>query len=215
MVLFMNYGNALGIEFRGVSEVTHNGKAARSVSGNRYYDTDTGDLWDALTNPERIPRWFLPISGDLHPGGHYQLEGHAGGKITRCNRPNSLRVTWEYGENVSWVLVKLAAEKGGTRLTLEHIMLKDPESEAHWKIYGPGATGVGWDLSFLALNYHLVNGNAAIDAKENEAWTASEAGKYFIRDSARQWGDVHIQSGEDKQIALDMAEMTAKFYTGE
>ena len=57
--------------------------------------------------------------------------------------------------------------------------------------------------------------SAAIDAKENEAWTASEAGKDFIRDSARQWGNVHMQSGEDKQIALDMAEMTAKFYTGE
>ena len=36
---------------------------------------------DALTDPERIGRWFLPISGDFRLGGRYQFEGNAGGKI--------------------------------------------------------------------------------------------------------------------------------------
>ena len=31
--------------------------------------------------PERIPRWFLPVSGDLRLGGRYQLEGNAGGEV--------------------------------------------------------------------------------------------------------------------------------------
>jgi len=30
-------------------------------------------------------------------------------------------------------------------------MHKSYMSERHWKKYGPGATGVGWDLWFLAL----------------------------------------------------------------
>ena len=44
------------------------GTARVSVIGQTY-DTDLEDLWDAVTNPERIPRWFLPISGDLRLAG--------------------------------------------------------------------------------------------------------------------------------------------------
>ena len=70
------------------------------------------DVWDALTNPERIGRWFLPISGDYRLGGRYQLEGNAGGEIVACERPNRLQVTWVYGEtavaaDVSEVEVRL------------------------------------------------------------------------------------------------------------
>ena len=62
------------------------------------YDAPIEDVWDALTNPERIGRWFLPISGDYRLGGRYQFEGNAGGEIVACERPNRLRVTWVYGE---------------------------------------------------------------------------------------------------------------------
>ena len=34
-------------------------------------DAAIDDVWDACTNPERIPRWFLPVSGDLRLGGRY------------------------------------------------------------------------------------------------------------------------------------------------
>jgi len=44
----MNYSNAFGIEFRNTRETTHEGTAARSVSGSRHYDTQADDLWDAL-----------------------------------------------------------------------------------------------------------------------------------------------------------------------
>ena len=37
----------------------------------RTYPTDLHDMWDACTNPERLPRWFLPVSGDLRPGGRF------------------------------------------------------------------------------------------------------------------------------------------------
>ena len=210
----MDLINPLGIKYRIVKEVTHEGQPARVVSGSATFDTDLEDMWDAVTNPERIPRWFLPISGDLKPGGHYQLEGNAGGRISRCDPPEAFDVTWECGGNVSWVRVRLDAHDDGARLTLEHVMLKDEASEEHWRKYGPGATGVGWDLSFFGLLLHLRTGESVPQDASN-AWLATENGKTFIRECSMAWGDAHIDSGEDESIAKGMAEQTAKFYCGE
>ena len=210
----MDYTNALGAEFREVRETTHNGEPARVVQGRRTYATDADDLWDALTNIARIPRWLLPIDGDLRLGGRFQLDGNAAGEILRCDPPEALDVTWEYGEQLSWVTVRLQPDGDGTRLTLEHIMLKDEAAEAHWKQFGPGATGVGWDLSFFGLALHLDSGGDAIDQEANEAWMASESGKEFIRGCAEAWAEAHITSGEESEIARNMARQTADFYTG-
>ena len=81
------------------------GRPARAVTLSRGYATSVEDLWDAVTNPERIPRWFLPVSGELEPGGRYQLEGNAGGLITACEPRSHLALTWEFGEDLSWVEV--------------------------------------------------------------------------------------------------------------
>ena len=115
---------------------------------------------------------------------------------------------------MSWVHLRLAQDEGGTRLTLEHLIGKDEASEEHWKQYGPGAGGVGWDLSFLGLALHLDSGGQAIDASENNAWLASAAGKAFMRTSADLWRDAHVKAGEDAEVATAMARRTADFYTG-
>ena len=67
---------------------------ARTIRLQRDYDSPIEDVWDALTDPERIGRWFLPISGDYRLGGRYQFEGNAGGEILECDRPRRLKVTW-------------------------------------------------------------------------------------------------------------------------
>ena len=211
----MDYSRAMGAEFREVRDVEHEGKPARAVEGSRVYSTQAGDLWDALTNAERIPRWFLPIHGDLRLGGHYHLEGNAEGTITRCDPPEALDVTWEYAGNVSWVSVRLEPENAGVRLTLVHTMLKDEAGESHWETYGPGATGVGWDLSFLGLGLHLDSGGGTIDREADEAWLASDPGKAFLCACAEAWGSAHVTAGEDPQVAEAMAGRTASFYTGE
>src|SRR4051812_25995035 len=82
--------NAIGAEFRQVVERKHEGGPARVVIAERTYHTTPDDLWDALTSAERIPRWFLPIEGDLKLGGRYQVKGNAGGSITRCDPPEAL-----------------------------------------------------------------------------------------------------------------------------
>lgn len=78
------------VELRGSED-----EAALTVT--QEYDVSVEDLWDACTNADRIPRWFLPITGELREGGTYQLEGNAGGRVLRCEPPRSFRVTWEYG----------------------------------------------------------------------------------------------------------------------
>src|SRR5688572_879268 len=130
----------------------------RALRLRRTYDAPIDDVWDALTNPERIERWFLPVSGDYRLGGRYQFEGNAGGEIVTCDRPNRLRITWAYGEvaseaDVSELEVRLSpAGNDATVLELEHTAIVPDEV---WGEYGPGAVGVGWDQGFLGLALHL------------------------------------------------------------
>lgn len=90
--------NYLGTVERSVASLERNGKPARAVILSRCYDTGVEDLWDAVTNPERLPRWFLPVEGNLQQGGRYQLKGNAGGTITLCQAPDTLDLTWESPE---------------------------------------------------------------------------------------------------------------------
>lgn len=69
---------------RSVSYLDRDGESASAVRLARSYATAIEDLWDAVTNRERIPRWFSGISGDLELGGRFQIEGNASGTITAC-----------------------------------------------------------------------------------------------------------------------------------
>src|SRR3979490_353314 len=92
---------------------------ARTITISQTYDAAIDDVWDACTNPERIPRWFLPVSGDLLLGGRYQLQGNAGGQFARGAPTKSFAATWEDGGNISWIEVRLMTEpEGGTRFEL-------------------------------------------------------------------------------------------------
>jgi len=72
---------------------TADGATVRTVRLQRDLDAPIDDVWDAFTSPERIGRWFLPISGDYRLGGRYQFEGNAGGEILECERPRRLRLS--------------------------------------------------------------------------------------------------------------------------
>lgn len=184
---------------------------ARTVILSRTYDAPIEDVWDACTNPDRIPRWFLPVSGDLRLGGHYQLEGNAGGKIERCDPPSSFAATWEYGEGVSWLEVSLTREpEGGTRLQLEHIAHVDDR----WTEFGPGAVGIGWDLGLIGLGQHLSSGQA-VDPEQSAAWVMSDEGKQFMALSSQQWGEADILAGADEVEARAAADRTLAAYTAD
>src|ERR1051325_1329587 len=112
----------IGAEFRELADRERDGKPAKAVVAARTYDTSVEDLWDALTNPERIPRWFSPVTGELRPGGRYQVQGNAGGVIRRGEPPRLFDLTWEFAGATSWVTVTLEPAGEGARLTLEHAM---------------------------------------------------------------------------------------------
>ena len=195
---------------REVLSCVNQGKPARVVVAARTYDTPRADLWDALTNLERIPRWFLPITGDLRLGGRYQLEGNAGGEIVACDPPELLALTWEMHGDISWVTVKLTdAEGSQTQLRLEHIAHVPKET---WEQFGPGAVGVGWDLALLGLEQHIAKDHAAIYPKDAIAWLGTEEGKSFVDMSSEAWCAASIASGTESSLAEAAAARTAAFY---
>jgi uncharacterized protein YndB with AHSA1/START domain len=183
---------------------------ARVLTISRAYPGPAGDVWAACTTPERIARWFLPVSGDLRAGGRFQIEGNAGGTVERCDPPRSFAATWEFGGEVSWVEVTLTPDGEGTRFTLEHTAHVDDE---RWAQFGPGAVGVGWDSMLLGLAMHLESG-ASIDPAEAVAWTASPEGVRFMTESSDAWRAASVAAGEDPAAAAAAAARTTAAYTG-
>lgn len=206
----VDIARVLGPVTRTVKSCEKDGKPASAVTLTRLYETDVDDLWDALTSAERIPRWFLPIDGDLRLGGKYQLKGNAGGTITACTPPRHFAATWEFGATVSWIDVALAPEGGQARLTLEHTAI----IEDHWRQFGPGAVGIGWDLALMGLDRHLASG-APVDQRAAMTWMGSPNGKELVSQCGEQWRTAHVASGEDPASAKQRADRTIAFYRGE
>ncbi|MFM2078516.1 MAG: hypothetical protein RJA49_2406 [Actinomycetota bacterium] len=199
----------VGAVTREVRSGSRDGTPTRIAIARRTYRTDPDDLWDALTNAERLPRWFLPITGELHVGGRYQLHGNAGGVIERCEPPTSFAVTWEMGPMVSWLAVTLRADGGGTTLELAHEAPVDPD---RWTQYGPSAVGIGWDLSLMALGLHIESG-APVDPEEAAAFTLSPTGIEFAQMASSSWAAAAIADGDDAAAAHEAAARTVAFYT--
>jgi uncharacterized protein YndB with AHSA1/START domain len=198
-----------GLVTREVRSGTRDGAPTRIAVARRTFGTDRDDLWNALTDPERLPRWFLPVTGDLRVGGRYQTEGNAGGVIEQCDSPSAFSVTWEMGPMVSWLQVTLTSEGDSTVLELVHEAPVDPDM---WEQFGPGAVGVGWDLALMALGLHLTSG-AQVDPAEAEAWTLSPPGVDFVRTAAQDWAEAAARDGDDHAAAHDAAARTVAFYT--
>lgn len=201
----------LGAMTREVRNLERDGKPAKAVIASRVYATDPADLWDALTSPPRLKRWFAPVSGELELGGRFHVENNASGTITACEPNRRIEGTWEFAGAVSWIAITLLPDGDGTRLELQHIAHIDP----HWDMFGPGAVGVGWDLGFMGLARHLAEPDAAVAKEAEEGWFATDEAKAFIRSCSDGWGEAAIRAGENRDHALAAAEATRKFYTGE
>ncbi|HWG97925.1 MAG TPA: SRPBCC family protein [Pilimelia sp.] len=186
------------------------GGEAHAVVLRRRYDADIDDVWDAITSAERLSRWFLPVTGDLRPGGRYQLQGNAGGEILRCEPPRLLKVSWLFGpdakDGTSEVEVRLSpGPDGDTEFELVHAALVD---DVFFPTYGPGATGVGWDLGLIGLAVHLAGGEIA----DPSAFESSPEAREFSRRSAAAWGAAHLAAGGDPEQVAAAVEATTKFY---
>ncbi|WP_188194645.1 SRPBCC domain-containing protein [Nonomuraea sp. SYSU D8015] len=185
---------------------------AYTIELRRRYDAEIDDVWDAITNPERLQRWFKPVTGDLRLGGQFALDGGEHGEILRCEPPRLLKVSWLYGPDAdAWpgtseVEVRLAAGPAGdTEFELIHAAVV---GEPLFPIYGPGAGGVGWDLALLALGRLLVGGVIT----GHEEFEKSPEGREFGRRSAAAWGQAHLAAGGEPEHVAAAVEATTKFY---
>ncbi|HWF52719.1 MAG TPA: SRPBCC family protein [Solirubrobacteraceae bacterium] len=192
---------ALNRAGRTVADTQLHGAPAHVVELRRALSAPVADVWEACTRPERVGRWFLPLSGDLRPGGSYQLEGNAGGTITTCEPPHRLQLTWQFGDaEPSLVSLDLAAAGDDTtELVLRHTVPDDD----HWAQYGPGAVGVGWDGALSGLTAFVAGDVGPID---------DQLMADFMRMSADLWGTAHQATAVTPEAAQDAAARTRAFY---
>jgi uncharacterized protein YndB with AHSA1/START domain len=178
------------------------------VVARRTYNADLEDTWAALTDPSRIARWLMPISGDLRKGGTFQLEGNAGGDILECERPHRFRVT--FGGETSFLEVRLAqADAGRTTLEYEHtvpIEMAQSGAGALW-------VGPGWDGAMLGLALHL----AGDVAEDPVAAANTPEAIAFSKVSVEAWADAVTASGTatPEQLAEAVGMSMAQFAPGD
>lgn len=168
---------------------------ARSALIRRHYDAPIEDVWEACTDPARLNRWFLPVTGDLREGGTFSLAGNASGDILICDPPRHLAVTWVYGDVPAGdVELRLsAAQGGGTTLELEHAVVTDPSGNdpltAAWGV------GIGWELPLVHGLPAYLRG-ALPDAPASE-WFDEEAPDMAraVNDTTKAWNAVLEAAG--------------------
>lgn len=113
-----------------------------SVVVEEVFSTDPADLWQALTDPDRLRRWIGEVSGDLRLGGTVamKLTSTYEGKstITVCEPPSRLETTTDDLEGGTGTLsARLTPADGGTRLRIEETGLELGKLHFH---------GAGWTV---------------------------------------------------------------------
>ena len=61
------------------------------------FDTGIDDLWGALTDPDRLSRWYGEVEGELRVGGGFRARLHASGwegtgRVEECEPPRRFLV---------------------------------------------------------------------------------------------------------------------------
>jgi len=58
------------------------------------FDTGIDDLWGALTDPDRLARWYGEVEGELSQGGEFTVRiaiaGERAGRVEACEPPQHL-----------------------------------------------------------------------------------------------------------------------------
>lgn len=196
--------NQLDAIQREVTEQQTDAGEAVSVLLRRSYDSPIEDVWDAVTDPDRIARWLYPVSGELGVGGTFQLEGNAGGEILGCDPPSLLKVT--FGGPTSIVEVRLSEDDGGdTLLELEHTVPIEMAGSGAGALF----VGPGWDGALMSLGLFL-QGEVADDPV---AAANSPEALEFSKQSVDVWTKVVETSGtaDDGQVAAAREMSLAQF----
>lgn len=152
---------------------------APALTLERVYRTDPADLWEAVTDPDRLARWFGEIvTVPRTPGDTLAVRLGAGGgpddvaegTLTACEAPALLACDWEHGGTRSRVEVTLTpTHPGATLLRLHHTRLAPTHLLGH---------GGGWEAGLAVLAGQLAGDTVpldpdrrrALEARGQEAW---------------------------------------------
>ncbi len=168
--------------------------SARTAVLRRRYDAPIEEVWDAITTPDRVDRFFLPLSGDLRVGGSFELQGNAGGEILACEVPHLLRLQWTpldergYSDQVE---VRLTPDgPDATWLELEHASIADVfRNDPDTGRYG---VGTGWEGPLHYLGEYLRG--VLPDRPSTEWYTFDEAEELRLADyRGTAWATIEAQ----------------------
>src|SRR5215203_2323925 len=156
----------------------------------RSFSAPVEQVWSALTDPEQISRWYLPLDGNLCEGGYYLLVGNAVGEIRRCVPLRELALTWVYGEFESELGLRLTGRHARTTLELAHgpipiDMIANPTPElwglaVNWEMvlsglddFLAGNTPQGLAIDWMArLSQEQRSASMTLANALNQAWVA-------------------------------------------
>jgi uncharacterized protein YndB with AHSA1/START domain len=126
------------------------------------YNTTIDDLWSALTDPDRLARWYGKVEGDLRLGGEFRVyleadDVESAGRVDACEPPRRLLVTtretdesYRKGQGVppfdGAIEAALTADGDQTILVLEVKGIP---------LYVLAAYGVGWQIHAENLAAYL------------------------------------------------------------
>lgn len=117
---------------------------AVTVAYDERYATTAADLWEAVTDPERLARWFAPVSGDLTPGGTVEIgfeDGSTPIRIRSCGE-RTYSFDWPQTWGSTRVTVRVLPDGGGARLQLTHEALTRADAAEY---------GSGWEAHLHGL----------------------------------------------------------------
>lgn len=132
-----------------------------------------GEVWVAVTDPDRLEHYVGRPEGDLRRGGMYELPDGTRGGILRCDPPRLLTLSVQRpGGHSAELELHLTAEDSHTRMDLKYasvrrgFVLIDADS-------GEWAAGPGWEF-FLDSLTDFLNGETPGEALGIIGWRSFE-----------------------------------------
>lgn len=195
----INIDQQIGAIERRVSQHSSAAGASVVVTVNRRYPAAVAAVWRAITEPDQVSHWMLPLTGDLRAGGTFQLEGNASGDIRTCAAPRHLVIT--FGGPDSVVDLRLTVDGDQTLLEFDHTVPIEMAGDSAGALY----VGPGWDGAVMALGQHLA-GEMSADPVEA---ANSPQGQEFSARSVDAWVAVLEASGTTDAPAIAAARQIA------
>ena len=101
-----------------------------------------------------------------------------------------------------------------TRLELDSVVPADALPPGMWETYGPGATGIGFELGLLGLGAAHRPATHRSPPRRRPHGRCRTRAKASLAPPADAWARAQVAAGESDEKAQAAADATYAFYTG-